>query len=77
MRDSSNSSPFMSPDAMLIRVTYGAFRERLGIAVQRDGRWMCRFATGTIFEDVDPSKFECICRIDVLQELLGNLDSAA
>ncbi len=61
----------MSSDAMLIEVTRGKFTGRLGVAIERDGRWVSRLDAKKVYDDVSPNNFRCICRIDHLLELLG------
>lgn len=73
MREGSSESFMDRQQAFLVKFTWGAFRERLGVAVaiQREEGWMVRFGTGATFEQVDRSHFEIVCQVPLLEKLLA------
>lgn len=60
--------------AIVVKVTWGAFKERLAVAAEVDGRWNVRFDTGLTYFDVDPQKFERLCSVRCLESLFSVLD---
>lgn len=66
----SSIDQFLSADAVLIRVLVGAFKGRIGLAVENaDGTWQCTFRDGTLYEP-SPDSFEKLARVDRIKRLL-------
>jgi hypothetical protein len=75
MRYSSSGSVCIPEEPILVEVTYGFYRGRLGIVTPHKTRLMGTFESGEAREDVDAGKYRMICTMRHLRKLLCNSEN--